>query len=190
MREVVALWRYPVKSMQGEALDAATIGPRADRRRPRLGRRRHETGLALTGRRAPDLLFAHAALVGDDVRITLPDGSIAADDAALSAWLGRPVAHPGRRRLSGRTRSGSPRATTPTATRRSSGTGGKDPPARSTTRPAPRCRSSAPRPSATGTCAGSAPTCDRRHRRGRLGRCDAPASVTPSSTCRSRSTAA
>ena len=26
------------------------------------------------------------------MRITLPDGSVAADDAALSAWLGRPVA--------------------------------------------------------------------------------------------------
>ena len=30
-------------------------------------------------------------LVDDDVRITLPDGSVATDDAALSAWLGRPV---------------------------------------------------------------------------------------------------
>ena len=77
--------------MQGEALDVATIGPRGivgDRGWAVVDT---ETGLALTGRRAPDLLFAHAALVGDDVRITLPDGSVAADDAALSAWLGRPV---------------------------------------------------------------------------------------------------
>ena len=91
MSEVVALWRYPVKSMQGEALDVATIG-----RHGIVGDRGWavvdvETGLALTGRRAPDLLFAHAALVDDDVRITLPDGSVAADDAALSDWLGRPV---------------------------------------------------------------------------------------------------
>jgi uncharacterized protein YcbX len=91
MSEVVALWRYPVKSMQGEALDIASIGPRGivgDRGWAVVDT---DTGLALTGRRAPELLFAHAALVGDDVRITLPDGSVAADDAALSAWLGRPV---------------------------------------------------------------------------------------------------
>jgi len=91
MHEVVALWRYPVKSMQGEQLDAASIGPRGI-----VGDRGWAvvdvaTGLALTGRRAPDLLFAHAALAGDDVRITLPDGSVAADDRALSDWLGRPV---------------------------------------------------------------------------------------------------
>jgi uncharacterized protein YcbX len=89
--EVVALWRYPVKSMQGETLDVATIGLRGI-----VGDRGWavvdvENGLALTGRRAPDLLFAHAALVDDDVRITLPDGTIAADDDALSDWLGRPV---------------------------------------------------------------------------------------------------
>lgn len=88
---VTALWRYPVKSMQGERLDAAAIGPRGI-----VGDRGWavvdvETGLALTGRRAPQLLFAHAAIVEDDVRITLPDGSIAADDGALSTWLGRPV---------------------------------------------------------------------------------------------------
>jgi len=89
--EVVALWRYPVKSMQGEALEVAEIGPRGI-----VGDRGWAvvdtaTGLALTGRRAPDLLFANAALVDDDVRISLPDGSVAADDAALSAWLGGPV---------------------------------------------------------------------------------------------------
>lgn len=91
MADVVALWRYPVKSMQGEALEVATIGPRGI-----IGDRRWavvdtETGLALTGRRAPDLLFAHAVLVDDGVRITLPDGSVAADDVALSDWLGRSV---------------------------------------------------------------------------------------------------
>ncbi len=88
---VTALWRYPVKSMQGELLDTASIGPRGivgDRLWAIVDQ---ETGLALTGRRAPDLLFAHAALVDDDVRITLPDGSIVADDDALSTWLGRPV---------------------------------------------------------------------------------------------------
>ncbi|MGZ4712187.1 MAG: MOSC domain-containing protein [Acidimicrobiia bacterium] len=91
MTTVMALWRYPVKSMQGERVDAAQIGPRGI-----VGDRGWavfdtETGLGLTARRAPELLYAHAALTGDDVRITLPDGSVAADDGALSAWLGRPV---------------------------------------------------------------------------------------------------
>lgn len=89
--EVVELWRYPVKSMQGEMLDAAEIGPRGivgDRGWAIVDR---ETGLGLTGRRVPELLFASAALVDDGVRITLPDGTLAADDAALSDWLGRAV---------------------------------------------------------------------------------------------------
>ena len=91
MSEVLALWRYPVKSMQGEALTEAPIGPNGI-----VGDRGWvvvdiATGLGLTGRREPQLLFAHAALVDDDVRITLPDGTVAADDEALSAWLGRPV---------------------------------------------------------------------------------------------------
>ena len=104
MPDVLALWRYPVKSMQGEVLDALMLGipcflgdAASIGRRGIVGDRGWAvvdtgTGLALTGRRAPHLLFAHAMLVGDDVRITLPDGSVATDDAALSAWLGRSVA--------------------------------------------------------------------------------------------------
>ena len=101
--EVTALWRYPVKSMQGEALDAA-------RRSVRAGSSATAGGPSSTSRpgsRSPaaarrSCCSPHAALVGDDVRITLPDGSVAADDAALSAWLGRPVAlDPGRRPISG-----------------------------------------------------------------------------------------
>ena len=74
MSEVAALWRYPVKSMQGERLDVASIGLRGivgDRGWAIVDT---QTGLALTGRRAPELLFASAALVDDDVRITLPNG--------------------------------------------------------------------------------------------------------------------
>lgn len=92
MTDVVALWRYPVKSMQGERITEAAVGPTGivgDRGWALVD---SETGLALTARRQPELLFATAALVGDDVRITLPDGSVAADDAALSAWLGHSVA--------------------------------------------------------------------------------------------------
>ena len=52
-----------------------------------------DTGLGLTARRVPQLLFASAALMADGhVRITLPDGSIADTDATRSDWLGRRVA--------------------------------------------------------------------------------------------------
>ncbi|HTL87084.1 MAG TPA: MOSC N-terminal beta barrel domain-containing protein [Acidimicrobiia bacterium] len=88
---VKELWRYPVKSMQGEQIDSAEVGRAGldgDRRFAIVDR---ATGLGLTGRRAPELLMASARLVGNEVEITLPDGSRAADDAALSSWLGRDV---------------------------------------------------------------------------------------------------
>ena len=87
---VVSLWRFPVKSMQGEELESADVsglGIAGDRQWALvdLG-----TGLALTARRVPELLFASARLVGtDEIEITLPDGTVGADDAALSRWLGR-----------------------------------------------------------------------------------------------------
>jgi uncharacterized protein len=89
---VLELWRYPVKSLQGERLDSAMVtgdGLEGDRRFAIFD---VETGFGLTARRAPELLFASARL-GDDggVDITLPDGSHAPDDDALSEWLGRPV---------------------------------------------------------------------------------------------------
>jgi uncharacterized protein YcbX len=50
--------------------------------------------LVLTARREPRLLFASARFRGVATRpeITLADGSVAADDDALSDWLGRAVA--------------------------------------------------------------------------------------------------
>jgi uncharacterized protein YcbX len=90
---VVELWRYPVKSLQGERIDFVEVtgdGLEGDRR---FAIYDLETGLGLTGRRAPELLFASARWRDDgSVEITLPDGSPAPDDEALSAWLGRPVA--------------------------------------------------------------------------------------------------
>ena len=89
---VVSLWRYPVKSMQGEELVTAEIGSLGivgDRQWALVDL---STGLALTARRVPELLFASARLSGDDaVEITLPDGTVTTDDAALSAWLGRDI---------------------------------------------------------------------------------------------------
>lgn len=90
---VAELWRFPVKSLQGERLEAAEVvdgGIEGDRR---FAIYDLDTGFGLTARRVPELLFARAAM-GEDggVAVTLPDGSVAADDDALSAWLARPVA--------------------------------------------------------------------------------------------------
>lgn len=90
---VQELWRYPVKSLQGERLHEALVsadGIDGDRRYAIFDL---DTGLGLTGRRVPELLFASATLTADGgVRITLPDGTLAGGDRALSDWLGRPVA--------------------------------------------------------------------------------------------------
>ncbi|HEY2600475.1 MAG TPA: MOSC N-terminal beta barrel domain-containing protein [Thermoleophilaceae bacterium] len=89
---VVELWRYPVKSLLGERLDAAAVtadGLEGDRR---FAIYDTETGFGLTARRVPELLFASARLRdGGGVEITLPDGSIARDDEDLCEWLGRHV---------------------------------------------------------------------------------------------------
>src|SRR3954466_12704551 len=97
MGKVAALWRHPVKSLQGEPLTVAEIdqdGLRGDRA---WGIRDETTGRILTGRREPRLL---AAAAGRDAAgapvIRLPDGAVlrrtgVATDGALSAWLGRPV---------------------------------------------------------------------------------------------------
>lgn len=89
---VVELWRYPVKSLQGERVDASELGPEGLAGDRRLAIFDVATGFGLTGRREPQLLFAAARTVGDRVEIVLPDGSVARDDADLSEWLGRPVA--------------------------------------------------------------------------------------------------
>jgi uncharacterized protein len=90
---VLELWRYPVKSLQGEQLDSVSAmddGLEGDRR---FAIYDLETGMGLTARRVPELLFASARLRDDGgVDITLPDGSAARNDDQLSEWLGRRVA--------------------------------------------------------------------------------------------------
>src|SRR5437763_11959924 len=89
---VSELWRYPVKSLQGEQVDSVAVtadGLEGDRR---FAIYDVETGFGLTARRVPELLFASARWRDDGlVEITLPDGSRPREDDALSAWLGRPV---------------------------------------------------------------------------------------------------
>jgi uncharacterized protein YcbX len=94
---ITAIWRYPVKSFQGERLDRAAVewsGLRGDRC---WGLRDEGTGRILTARREPRLLLAGATLAENgEPQITLPDGGHLSGagphtDAALSAWLARPV---------------------------------------------------------------------------------------------------
>jgi hypothetical protein len=89
---VLELWRYPVKSLQGERLIEAWIGPMGiphDRGWALFDR---DTGLGLTARRVPELLFGAARLRSDGgVEVVLPDGTVTAEEAVLSDWLGRRV---------------------------------------------------------------------------------------------------
>ena len=74
--KVAELWRYPVKSLQGEQLDSVSVnrdGLEGDRR---FAIYDVVTGFGLTGRRVPELLFASARLRDDGAaEITLPDGT-------------------------------------------------------------------------------------------------------------------
>lgn len=94
---VSALFRYPVKSMQGGPADSLTVGRRGvdgDRRYALID---PQAGRIVSAKTEAALLMAHA--VHDPsgaVVIELPNGSsVAADDPeaadVLAAWLGRPV---------------------------------------------------------------------------------------------------
>jgi uncharacterized protein len=89
---VAELWRYPVKSLQGERLGEAAIdalGIAGDRRWALFDR---DTGLGLTARRVPELLFGSARLRDDGgVEVVLPDGTVTTDERVISGWLGRDV---------------------------------------------------------------------------------------------------
>lgn len=91
--EVAELWRFPVKSLQGERLAGADVGPdglAGDRQWALFDA---TTGHGLTARRVPDLLFLSGRLRADGrAEVLMPDGSVTSDDGVLSQWLGRPVA--------------------------------------------------------------------------------------------------
>ena len=90
---VAEIWRYPVKSMGGERLTQAEVGALGIRGDRQWGVLDPATGLILTARREPRLLYASAHPSSDNGRpvITLDDGRVLDADHDLSAWLGRPV---------------------------------------------------------------------------------------------------
>jgi uncharacterized protein YcbX len=99
---VLAIWRYPVKAMLGELLDAVAIGPRGcegDRRWIVVDARTGERIANKRGPTDPRLRACRAELLDDrdehpPLRITLPDGSALegaasfAEDELLGATLG------------------------------------------------------------------------------------------------------
>ena len=93
---VAEIWRYPVKSMQGERLAEGRfteLGLDGDRR---WAVRDVATGTLVTGKQDTNILNASARSVGESVEISLPDGQILdvsgpGTNAALSAWLERDV---------------------------------------------------------------------------------------------------
>jgi hypothetical protein len=90
---VAELWRYPVKSLQGERLRSAELGPLGIAGDRQWALFDLDTGFGLTARRVPDLLFASARIRdGGAVEVVLPDGTGTTDDAVLSDWVGRKVA--------------------------------------------------------------------------------------------------
>jgi uncharacterized protein YcbX len=88
---VVELWRYPVKSLQGERLDVAEFGPEGITGDRQWALFDLDTGYGLTARRVPELLFAAARLRDDGVEVVLPDGTVTTEDGLISDWLGRRV---------------------------------------------------------------------------------------------------
>ena len=94
---VSEVWRYPVKSMQGELMESVDVdatGVAGDRRWAVLDR---ATGRVLSARKTPQLLEAAAQLRSDGQPVlTLPNGTALigtgeATDQALSDWLGVPA---------------------------------------------------------------------------------------------------
>lgn len=93
--KVAGLWRYPVKSMQGEPLEVAAVGPSGLEGDRRWAVQVEESGRILSAKREGRLLAARAATT-DTVEVRLPSGQVFAGtgpetDRALSAWLEQPV---------------------------------------------------------------------------------------------------
>jgi uncharacterized protein YcbX len=89
---VAQLWRYPVKSFQGEQVERLDIGPGGAVGDRSLAVVDPAARKVLSGKRYPALLMASARVDGGGIVLSLPDGSVheASDPNvhdALSAWL-------------------------------------------------------------------------------------------------------
>ncbi len=89
--QVLQIWRYPIKSVGGEHLEAATIsnlGVAGDRG---WGLIDESTGYVLTARREPKLLMATCRLLEGAPVTTTDAGDRLRSSADWSGWLGRSV---------------------------------------------------------------------------------------------------
>src|SRR5436309_3294035 len=101
-----ALFRYPVKSMQGEAIDATAIGERGvvgDRAYALVDEETGKVASAKNPRRWGVLFECHARFVDEPdfgsglppVEVTAPDGdTVRSDDPDVHEWLSRVVGRP------------------------------------------------------------------------------------------------
>lgn len=89
---IAEIWRFPVKSLGGERLESADVTPIGVDGDRAWGILDPATGLVLTARREPSLLFLRSEHRGGDRPAIRTDcDSELADDADLSEWMGRPV---------------------------------------------------------------------------------------------------
>lgn len=92
--QVGQLWRFPVKSFQGERLESLDLGMGGFQGDRAYGIVDRSSGKTLTAKTIAELLFASARWDGGQVVITLPDDrEFEAEDPAASeaiaSWLGR-----------------------------------------------------------------------------------------------------
>lgn len=85
------IWRFPVKSVGGERLDRAALDERGIEFDRAWGVYDPATGMVLTARREPSLLFLSATVEDTRPLITTADGDDVSTDESLSRWIGRPV---------------------------------------------------------------------------------------------------
>jgi uncharacterized protein len=88
---VAQIWRYPIKSVGGEALRSAEVTPIGIRYDRGWGVVDDRTGNVLTARREPRLLYGSARIDGDAPVVTTEQGDELRTSADLSEWLDRPV---------------------------------------------------------------------------------------------------
>jgi len=90
---VAELWRFPVKSFQGEPMSEVTVSPTGVVGDRRYALRDVASGKILSAKRHGVLFEAYAVTTDDGVVMTLPDGTThrpgdADIDEVLSDWLG------------------------------------------------------------------------------------------------------
>jgi hypothetical protein len=94
---ITHLWRYPVKSFAGEPLTEVRLdrgGMQFDRRYVIIDGDPLHRGKALTARLVADLLAHRATVVGDAIRVQVPDGRTFAMDGAFSSYLASALSRP------------------------------------------------------------------------------------------------